>query len=238
MTIPRSIPQNIPSVLITIPVYHAIEPQPMMSFLLFAGHVARARQYRARWCVGGPKLPVCQVRNQAIEFALSQNFSHVLFVDEDMLVPRDLLDRLLVHDKPILTPLFYRATEPHDPLIFHAAARGGISGDVLGPSIPFKEWELYTAPDQPLLECPGGAGTGVMLIRRDVLQAMGDRPFRYPEAGGGADLYFCRRARELGFQTFCDPSITVPQMSPGAPYPPLQAGSQTPAPAPRVRGDR
>ena len=208
-----------PTILITVPCYHAIEPVPAMHLLLFAGHVARSQKYQARWCIGGPKLAVCDVRNSAVEFALSQAFTHVLFIDDDMIVPRDLLDRLLEHDVPIVTPLFYRSTEPHDPLIFKI----GPNGD----AVPFAEGEIYTAPSQ-LLDCPGGAGSGVMLIRRDVLEdpRMKDRPFRYPEAGGGADLHFCRRARELGFLTACDPTIVIPQMSPGRPFPAPRTGSE------------
>ena len=136
-----------------------------------------------------------------------QEVSHVLFPDDEIVVPQDLLNRLLADDVPILVPLFYRATEPHSPLIFKVGPDG--------EAIPFDEAEICTPPDQPLLECPGGAGTGVMLVHRDVLEAIGDRPFRYPEAGGSADLHFCQCARELGFKTFCSSAITIPQMSHG-----------------------
>jgi hypothetical protein len=68
-------------------------------------------------------------------------------------------------------------------------------------------------PVDQLFEAPAGTGTGVMMIKTEVLNAM-ERPyFFHPrDPSKGMDLTFCRRAREAGFKAYCDSSILVEQM--------------------------
>ena len=199
---------RIPRVLITVPVYHAVEPAPFWHFMGLAQVAGRDEErglYKARYHVAGPKIKTVNARNMATEVALESFADFVLLVDDDMCVPPDLLTKLLAHDVDIVTPLFFRSTPPIAPLIFDLGSDG--------TPIP-----IFNYPDNSLFETPGGAGTGVMLIKTKVFRSM-----EYPwwrgsvDAEQGEDTFFCKQARARGFKTWCDSSVKVAQM--GLNYP-------------------
>jgi hypothetical protein len=192
-----------PRILCCIPSYKGPEPHPFFSFLLLATEVGRAEsegKYKVRWNVGGPKVRVPVVRNQACAFALNGDATHLLFIDDDMLVPPGAIEHLLALDLPIVSPIFYRGGKSHDPLVFDWGEDG--------KPHPMKEYPVDT-----LFLAPAGVGTGVMMIKTEVLKAMDPPYFYYPQDPTmGMDLEFCRRAAEIGFASYCDSRILVRQM--------------------------
>lgn len=198
-----------PKVLFSVPCYHAMEPEPLMNFLISSQEYGRAEirgQYSVRWLVGGPKVKTQEVRNISCSAALKGGATHLAFADDDMLLqPPDLLHKLLGRNKDIIAPLFFRSSGNHDPLVFN------VNGD--GEPHPIMEY-----PQNELFQVTGGVGTGVMLIKREVLEALGAPWFYYPEhSTRSMDLHFCMRAIEKGFSVWCDTSIIVNQMGPGRP---------------------
>jgi hypothetical protein len=196
--------KNIPKILIAVPVYHSVQPEPFIRFLIFSqytGYAETIRKYEVRWCVPGPKMKTIIARNTASHTAIEGGADFLLLIDDDMVVVPGLIDKLLVHDVDIVSPLFFRSTPPIEPLIFDI--------DELGNYVP-----IYDYPENALFETPGGSGTGVMLIKTEVLKAM-DIPIWGGSAGlpYGEDVEFCKRARELGFRSWCDSSIKIGQMS-------------------------
>lgn len=195
---------SIPTVLISVPTYQAVQPDPFIHFLTFSqetGKAESAGRYSARWFVPGPKIKTVVARNAASQIAISGGADYLLLIDDDMVVPCNLLDLLLRHDVDIVVPLFFRATPPIEPLIFDI--------DELGDRIP-----IYEYPKDALFEVPGGAGTGVMLIKIDVLKAMDVPIWRGSiDPTYAEDIEFCRRAKELGFRVWCDSSTKIGQMS-------------------------
>lgn len=196
-------------ILCSVPVYHALDPLPFMSFLDVSQETGRAEvagKYSVRWLVGGPKVKTQIVRNISCRTTLTGGASHLAFVDDDMLLgPRDIFERLLAHDKDIVSPLFFRAAGNFDPLVFH------LDGD--GEPCPITDY-----PKDTLFEAPAGVGTGVMLIKREVLEALEDPWFFYPQQSTRSmDVDFCLRAIAKGFKVWCDTSIIVKQM--GLPKP-------------------
>lgn len=162
--------------------------------------------YKAKWLVGGPKVKIQNVRNISCRAALNGGATHLGFVDDDMLLsPPDIFARLLRHDKDIISPLFFRSGGNHEPLIFN------LNGD--GEPHPILDYERNA-----LFEVSGGVGTGVMLIKRKVLEAIGEPWFFYPnDSHRGMDIHFCLRAIKLGFKVWCDTSIVVKQMGMASP---------------------
>lgn len=107
-----------------------------------------------------------------------------------------ILKRLLAHDVEIIVPLCLMRNIPFQPVIYsHVDAEG-------------------RRVRVDLNDYPGGgriavqsAGSGGMLIKREVFDALSDPWF---EAGVdssvqlGEDIYFCDKASEEGFIVYCD----------------------------------
>ncbi|MAG07353.1 hypothetical protein CMI46_00885 [Candidatus Pacearchaeota archaeon] len=52
---------------------------------------------------------VCITRNKILEFALKNNYSHVLMLDSDVIVPKNILRELIGESKGIVSGLYYGA---------------------------------------------------------------------------------------------------------------------------------
>lgn len=134
-------------------------------------------------------------RNQIVKEFLETDATHLLFVDQDMVVPQDALDRLLKHDLPVVSGLYFLKQWPHPLCAFD-----------LGP--PFKLLEEY---ERDALQQVDGVGMGCCLIRRDVLVAMAQR-YRRPNwfqinLTTGEDVWFCRRLKKMGIPVHLDASV-------------------------------
>jgi hypothetical protein len=191
-------------ILCSIPVYHAVDPLPFLQFLDVAqatGLAEAAGKYSVRWLVGGPKVKTQNVRNISCAAAVKGKATHLAFVDDDMILqPSNIFEILLGHDKDIVSPLFFRSSGNFDPLVFH------LNGN--GEPQPMRDY-----PKNALFEATGGVGTGVMLIKREVLEALPEPWFFYPQnSNRSMDLDFCLRAIAKGFSVWCDTSIIVKQM--------------------------
>jgi hypothetical protein len=197
-------------ILCCIPTYDGPGAQTFFRFLMLAaaaGQAEAAGQYQVRWNVGGPRVKVQNVRNQACQYAILGQAHYLAFIDDDMVVPENLFARLLAADKPIVSPIFFRNANPYDPLVFNLGTDG-------------EPYPMSHYPVDQVFAAPGGVGTGVMLIRVEVLRAMqDDEPwFRYPaDSGRSMDLDFCLRAARHGYVSYCDSSLLVEQM--GLPQP-------------------
>jgi GT2 family glycosyltransferase len=193
-----------PKVLVTIPVYQSVEALPYMTHLLFSQQTGKAEamgKYKVRFNVGGPGVRCPLVRNGGVEIALTGGGDFLFFVDDDMLIQPDILERLLEIDKPIATPIFFRSGGNNAPLVYDIDSSTG------------EPVNMTNYPVDQVFEAPGGCGTGVMLIKREVFEALDAPYFYYPQdTRYGMDLLFCRRAREKGFATYCDSRILVEQM--------------------------
>jgi len=130
-------------------------------------------------------------RNRAARVAIDGGFTHLLFLDSDMCLPANTLDRLLAHGKPVVGASYVRRQEPYDLL-----------------GAPLTSWgdaDLVEVRELP---------TGCLLINVAVLKKM-DWPwfqFQYAdeEQTGrlSEDIYFCRKVREGGGHIWCDTKLT------------------------------
>ena len=102
------------------------------------------------------------IRNMTGEWVWFQSDDHVL-AQPDALI--SLLDR----DLDVVVPLMVRRRPPFSPVVFKER-------DERGWYVPFAYDEL---PASGLLEVPAGAGTGGMLVRKHVLDAIGDPWFEF-----------------------------------------------------------
>lgn len=145
-------------------------------------------------------------RNMCVRQFLSHGdkFTHLLFVDDDTIVPTDCIDMLLTADVPIacgVQPLLL----PHDDIdhLVYNVMRFGTQ-ESTKPVWP--DWLTWNPPVGPF-EIQY-AGFGCVLIRREVLDQMGFPWFRedYGNQNGEwnitEDIFFCDKARRAGFTVY------------------------------------
>lgn len=143
-------------------------------------------------------------RNDVVRQALERGADWLLFCDDDHVTPPDFLMRLFAHDVPFVGGLYFTRTPPH-----HTTC--------------LVEQPVYITPEERFrsLDKPEFAGTGLKrvdvlgmgftLIRREVLEAVGD-PWFEMGTFGTDDIFFCLKARDAGFPPMVDLSLTVPHI--------------------------
>ena len=134
-------------------------------------------------------------RNIVIRQALENNCSHVFFMDDDMIFPSDTLNKLMEHNKDIITALYLLRSFPHRAAFFDKAYPDG------------KNKFMPLTPGLTGLVKGTAAGLGAALISTDVFRKMEEPWVRLGELdkdGWCDDVGFFNRAREAGFDIWCD----------------------------------
>jgi hypothetical protein len=155
---------DVPIVAALVPCYDHPDPRMQDAFL-------KMQKASAEHCILFPGPPVSSSvihwsRNWLIaELIKTQKpWTHVLFIDDDMVPPPDALIKLLSHKKDIVAALCTRRTDPPIPNIREFDEKTG------------EYRERWTWPEG-LVEV-GAAGTGMMLISRNALEKVADAYWR------------------------------------------------------------
>jgi len=143
------------------------------------------------------------IQNQRADLcldAMREGCSHILFIDSDMTFPQDMVQRLLKHDVDIVAANCARRRMPTGPTAQNYDENG-------------VRTMVYTMPDSTGLEEVGSIGTGIMLIKKEVFQNMSEPWFDMPWQTGkrgymGEDVFFCKKAQELGFKVYIDHDVS------------------------------
>lgn len=142
-------------------------------------------------------------RNNLSLQAIKGEFDYMLWLDSDMVFQQDLLIRMkqTMDEKGLdfLTGLYFRRVPPFTPVLFNK-----LDIDENGACT----WTDWKDVPEGLFKV-GGCGFGCVLIKTDVLfdvQAKFGELFN-PIANMGEDLSFCWRARQCGYDIWCDPSL-------------------------------
>lgn len=148
---------------------------------------------------------VYNARNELARQAIKSEADWVLWLDSDMVFEPDLLKKMLKvceeNDIDFLTGLCFRRKPPYTPTLFdrldkmeHGASYTTIM------SVPEGRFKV------------GGCGFAGVLMSTDVLLSVaarfGGRMFD-PMEGFGEDVSFCWRARQCGYEIWCDSDIEL-----------------------------
>ena len=139
-------------------------------------------------------------RNLIIKQALEHECTHILFLDDDLEFPPDMLHRLLAHDKDIVTGLYLMRNFPHQPIIFE---KTNPDGRCLHHFLHGEKPGLV-----PIVNC----GLGCVLIKIEVFKKVPPPWITLGECEPDHwcdDISFFNRVRGHGFELFCDTSIWV-----------------------------
>ena len=140
-------------------------------------------------------------RNAGIAYCLANGCTHILFLDDDVVFPPDILRRLMQHAHlDIVSGLILKREYPHIPTLFRTS---------LGAN---KYEPFLLGPDDHGLVEAANAGLGCVLIRAEVFRAIEQPWIRLGEFE--ADLWsddtgFMQRAAKAGFRIWCDLDIWI-----------------------------
>jgi FkbM family methyltransferase len=142
---------------------------------------------------------VDQVRNLIADWVV-KGYDYLWAVDSDMGFAPDTLMRLLAHDKDIVSALYRQRKQQQTLEIYEHNASGGVT------HMPY-----YKLQGKSLVEV-AGCGFGCVLVKAEVMRAIGYPQFKYHSAVDHAhtvseDIDFCTKARNKGFSIWADAGI-------------------------------
>jgi glycosyltransferase involved in cell wall biosynthesis len=143
-------------------------------------------------------------RNIIIQQALSIDCSHILFIDDDVTFPPDLLFRLLAHGKDVVTGYYLMRNFPHKPIIFDESLDDG------------RCVHHFPEPGETELIEVVNTGLGCALIKTEVFKALEPPWIRLGQLEKDHwcdDIDFFNRVRAAGFKLYCDLTLTVGHMA-------------------------
>lgn len=154
---------------------------------------------------------VYDARDKVIEFAMKEDADWIFFLDSDMEIPCDTLQKLVALNVPIASGMAFKRTPPFQPCFY---TKVEINKETHKPYLE----SPIDFPDTGIIECQG-VGMACCLIRREVWENCAEniseriKTWFFPYPGIGEDLSFCLRARKKGFKMYADLSINTGHVS-------------------------
>lgn len=145
-------------------------------------------------------------RDKLAQYAVGGEFTHVLWLDSDMVFTEDLLDDLLFAGKDFVTGIAATRRKPFITCVFKS----------LNPCQRFMPDEI----PKDTFEI-AGCGFACVLTSIDIIKAVkrANGTSFTPTQLHGEDLAFCKRARDLGFKIYAEPGVRVGHIGHIAIYP-------------------
>ena len=134
-------------------------------------------------------------RDRLAKKAIDGGFSHVLWLDSDMIFSEELLDNLMFSGKPFVTGIAHGRRPPHMSCIFKK----------VWPAA--HRWEGHDYPSSTFKI--GGCGFACVLIETKIIKAVYEAKGTafFPMRELGEDLAFCKRAADLGYEIWAEPTV-------------------------------
>lgn len=148
-------------------------------------------------------------RDNLAKRAISDDYSHILWLDADMVFNEDLFDDLLDNGKDIVTGIAHSRRAPYPSCIFTEIYP---TATVFSGEYPTEAFKI------------AGCGMACCLMKVDVLRAIWERHDTcfFPTTKLGEDLAFCQRATEGGWEIWADPFVKVGHVGQMVIYPEYQ----------------
>ena len=142
---------------------------------------------------------IASQRMELARKALEEKADYLLWLDSDMRFPRETIGHLILRDKPIVAANYATRRMPVKPV-----AMMDNNGEI---------GRVYTAPDSEGLQPVDYIGMGVMMVKREVFEKVEAPWFAIPYStiGNhyiGEDVFFCRKAREAGYEVLVDHDLS------------------------------
>jgi hypothetical protein len=186
-------PSGGPRVALLVPLFEPVAPCAMTSMMAMIRHSVASGLLQGLYFTNGLFYDVA--RNSLVSDALAaaERFTHLLWIDSDMVVPHDTLDRLLDLDKPVVGGLYHTKRGNLHPAVFSLDPLRGYEGSLGG------------------LSRVDGFGLGCTLVQRSVYEEMaahfGDERWHVMGYESGEDVYFFERCKRMGIESWLDSTM-------------------------------
>ena len=133
-------------------------------------------------------------RERIAHKAINEHYTHVLWLDSDMVFNADILDDLMFSGKDFVTGIYQARRKGYASVIFKKISKDGVERFEDYPN------ELFQIQ---------GCGFGCVLTSVQMLSSV---CLHYgtcftPLQSLGEDIAFCKRAMDLGFKLWCEPTV-------------------------------
>ena len=139
-------------------------------------------------------------RNKIAQIAMNENFTHVLWLDSDMTFGDGIVDDLLFCGKDMVCGAFIGRRPMFGPCVYEDVSE-----------FPMKKVrEFGTVPFRV-----EGCGFAMVLTKVDVLRKVHEKfgTCFTPTVEYGEDIAFCERAKDVGTEIWCEPTVRPGHMA-------------------------
>lgn len=153
------------------------------------------------------RMHVHVARDEMAKAALVHECNYLYMIDDDMIAPDDLFEKLYESKKDIIAPLAFTRNFPHKPVMYSC-----IEGwDPVMQTEHFTNYSIMNYPKEKLVQCDA-VGFGAVLINMNVIKGLPAPYFMNPNKTG-EDISFCYEAKKRGFTTWMDTRIKLGHLS-------------------------
>ena len=136
-------------------------------------------------------------RDKLARYAMSNGFTHILWLDSDMVFEPEILEDLQFSGKPFVTGIAHGRRKPYMSCLFKSYT----------PEVVRWEYKDYPHNTFEVAAC----GMACTLIETKILE---DVIMKYntaftPTEYWGEDVAFCDRARSFGYKPYAEPGVRV-----------------------------
>lgn len=141
-------------------------------------------------------------RNKIIDEAIKADATHVMFLDADMMFPKEGFYKLIKDNKDIVAGNYNVRKDPASKNTGGSTVKMMVDKQIVSVTeVPDKLFKCYAAP------------TGFMLIKLDIFKKLKRPYFVEWETPEGLhtteDIEFCKRANDAGISIYCEPEIKI-----------------------------
>lgn len=144
-------------------------------------------------------IPIDLSRNNIVNIAKQNNCDYLFFIDSDVLIEEGYLERLLSHDRDIITGIYYQKAFP-----YYASIKKWLH----------KNTYYHIEPNGDDIIEIDGTGMGCFLIKMTIFDQIPYPWFEFKYYKNNRkwdqfseDLYFCQKLRTMGAKIYCDPIV-------------------------------
>jgi GT2 family glycosyltransferase len=194
---------SVSTLLIGVPAWDGIRAEAQEAFCGLCYALGTSRQVQL-----GVKIVTrreqFRARNELVSAAIGSGYDWLLMLDDDMLPPPDLFERLAAHDKDIIGALYWQRQGAENPVVMRIPE---------GQQRP-----AFLPPDAPELTTPGlyqvdVIGGGCLLAKTRLLATL-PFPVFWPDLHFGTDIGLCLRLRQLGIAVWIDTRVQLGHLGP------------------------
>lgn len=163
---------------------------------------------------------IVRSRNKILTHAAMNSYDYVLMMDVDVIPPVDIIERLLGHDKEIISGIYYNVfMVDRKKKICPVAWKGFSSEEYEEIKSKLSSEHIKSREDLRRHLTPEEANgeelqeviipsCGCMLLSREAFGKLRYGVLDVPDGFSTTDdIYFSRKAREAGFKLYCDPRL-------------------------------